>query len=60
MAFDVVESTKRILARLESQPPKDPAACPRGIPIIITRHHFFHLTKLKKGLQTDFTVEVEE
>jgi hypothetical protein len=26
MAFDVVESTKRILARLDSQHPKDPAA----------------------------------
>lgn len=26
MAFDVVERTKLILARLESRPPKDPAA----------------------------------
>jgi hypothetical protein len=35
--------------------------CPsRGTPIIITSHHFFHLTKLSKGGQTDFTVEVEE
>jgi hypothetical protein len=34
--------------------------CPRGIPIIITPHHFFHLVKLQKGMQTEFTVEVEE
>jgi hypothetical protein len=35
--------------------------CPsRGIPIIITSRHFFHLTKLKKGWQTEFTVEAEE
>ncbi len=34
--------------------------CPRGIPIIITPHHFFHLTKLRKGWQTEFTIEVEE
>jgi hypothetical protein len=35
--------------------------CPaRQIPIVITSHHFFHLTKLQKGWQTEFTVEVEE
>jgi hypothetical protein len=34
--------------------------CPRGIPIVITSHHFFHLTKLRKEWQTEFTVEVEE
>jgi len=34
--------------------------CPRGIPIIIMPHHFFHLVKLQKGMQTEFTVEVEE
>jgi hypothetical protein len=35
--------------------------CPaRDVPIVITEHHFFHLTKLQKGWQTEFTVEVEE
>ena len=35
--------------------------CPaRKVPIVITSHHFFHLTKLQKGWQTEFTVEVEE
>jgi Barnase-EndoU-ColicinE5/D-RelE like nuclease len=34
--------------------------CPRGVPIIITSHHFFHLTKLRKGWQTEFTVDIEE
>ena len=33
--------------------------CPRGIPIVITEHHFFHLVKLQKGSQTEFTVETE-
>jgi hypothetical protein len=33
--------------------------CPRGIPIVITLHHFFHLVKLQKGTQTEFTVEIE-
>jgi hypothetical protein len=33
--------------------------CPRGIPVVITPHHFFHLVKLQKGSQTQFTVEVE-
>ena len=27
---------------------------------MITPHHFFHLVKLRKGTQTDFTIEVEE
>ena len=27
---------------------------------MITPHHFFHLVKLQKGMQTDFTIEVEE
>jgi len=34
--------------------------CPRGTSIFITPHHFFHLVKLQKGSQTEFTVEVEE
>jgi phage-Barnase-EndoU-ColicinE5/D-RelE like nuclease2 len=34
--------------------------CPRGIPIVITPHHFFHLVKLSKGSQTEFTIELEE
>lgn len=35
--------------------------CPfRGMRIEITEHHFFHLTKLQKGLQYEFTVAVEE
>jgi hypothetical protein len=34
--------------------------CPRGIPIVVAPHHFFHLVKLKKGKQTEFTVEIEE
>src|SRR5450755_796864 len=34
--------------------------CPREIPIIITPHHFFHLVKLQKGTQTEFTIKVEE
>ena len=33
--------------------------CPRKIPIVITLHHFFHLVKLQKGTQTEFTVETE-
>jgi hypothetical protein len=34
--------------------------CPRTIPIHITAHHFFHLVKLQKGSQTEFTIEIEE
>jgi phage-Barnase-EndoU-ColicinE5/D-RelE like nuclease2 len=35
--------------------------CPaRQIPIVITSHHFFHLVKLQKSWQTEFTIEVEE
>ncbi len=34
--------------------------CPRGIPIVIVPHHFFHLVKLKKGTQTNFTIDIEE
>jgi hypothetical protein len=34
--------------------------CPRGIPIVITSHHFFHLVKLRKGRQTKFTIDLEE
>jgi hypothetical protein len=34
--------------------------CPRKIPIVITAHHFFHLVKLQKGLQTEFDIEIEE
>lgn len=34
--------------------------CPRGIPIVISAHHFFHLVKLRKGVQIAFTIEVEE
>jgi hypothetical protein len=34
--------------------------CPRGIPIVITPHHFFHLVKLSKGTQTQFAIGVEE
>lgn len=34
--------------------------CPRGTPIVITPHHFFHLVKLCKGTQTQFTIAVEE
>jgi hypothetical protein len=34
--------------------------CPRGNSIRITRHHFFHLVKLQKGAQTQFTVDVEQ
>jgi Barnase-EndoU-ColicinE5/D-RelE like nuclease len=34
--------------------------CPRGIPIIIAPHHFFHLVKLQKGTQTEFTIHLEE
>jgi phage-Barnase-EndoU-ColicinE5/D-RelE like nuclease2 len=33
--------------------------CPRGIPIIIMPRHFFHLVKLQKGRQTEFSVELE-
>jgi hypothetical protein len=33
--------------------------CPRGTPIIIMPHHFFHLVKLQKGSQTEFSIEVE-
>lgn len=29
--------------------------CPRGSSIQITQHHFFHLVKLQKGSQTQFT-----
>jgi hypothetical protein len=33
--------------------------CPaRQIPIVITSHHFFHLVKLQKSWQTEFTIEV--
>lgn len=34
--------------------------CPLEIPIIVSPHHFFHLVKLRKGVQTEFTLEVEE
>src|SRR4051812_27027550 len=34
--------------------------CPRGMRIAITSHHFFHLVKLSKCMQTEFTIEVEE
>jgi hypothetical protein len=34
--------------------------CPRKIPIIVKSEHFFHLTKLQKGLQTKFDIAVEE
>jgi hypothetical protein len=35
--------------------------CPaRKTAIVITPHHFFHLVKLQKGLQTEFTVDVEQ
>ena len=34
--------------------------CPRGIRIIFRPHHFFHLVKLRKGLQTEFAIEEEE
>jgi hypothetical protein len=34
--------------------------CPRGKPITIVSHHFFHLVKLQKEVQTQFTVEIEE
>lgn len=34
--------------------------CPRGTSIVVLPRHFFHLTKLQKGWQTDFKIEVEE
>ena len=34
--------------------------CPRGVRIIFEPRHFFHLVKLQKGLQTEFTIEEEE
>lgn len=34
--------------------------CPRGKLIAIVSHHFFHLVKLQKGIQTQFTIEIEE
>jgi hypothetical protein len=34
--------------------------CPRKIRIVVPPHHFFHLTKLQKGWQTEFTLEIEE
>jgi len=34
--------------------------CPRGVPIIVAPHNFFHLVKLSKGTQTEFKIEVEE
>ncbi len=34
--------------------------CPRKIQIVFTPHHFFHLVKLQKGCQTEFTIEIEE
>jgi hypothetical protein len=34
--------------------------CPRDIPIVIGKEHFFHLTKLQKGLQTQFDIAIEE
>jgi len=34
--------------------------CPRGKPITIVSHHFFHLVKLQKGIQTQFTIGIEE
>jgi hypothetical protein len=34
--------------------------CPRGTPVEIVQHHFFHLVKLQRGTQTEFSIEVEE
>ena len=34
--------------------------CPRGIPLSITSHHFFHLVKLQRSGQTEFSINVEE
>jgi len=34
--------------------------CPRNIQIVIDREHFFHLTKLQKGTQTKFDIQLEE
>ena len=34
--------------------------CPRGIRIAFAPRHFFHLVKLQKGMQTEFTIEIEE
>jgi hypothetical protein len=34
--------------------------CPRGMPISIVSHHFFHLVKLQKGMQIRFVVAEEE
>lgn len=34
--------------------------CPRGIQIVFLPRHFIHLVKLRKGMQTQFTFEVEE
>lgn len=34
--------------------------CPRGIPIRIRPSHFFHLVKLQRGAQTEFSIEIEE
>jgi hypothetical protein len=34
--------------------------CPRGIRVVIGREHFFHLTKLQKGWQTQFDIPTEE
>jgi hypothetical protein len=34
--------------------------CPRETRIIIIAHHFFHLVKLQKGAQAEFSIEVEE
>jgi hypothetical protein len=34
--------------------------CPRGVQIVFKPHHFFHLVKLQRGTQTQFTIEEEE
>jgi phage-Barnase-EndoU-ColicinE5/D-RelE like nuclease2 len=34
--------------------------CPRRIRIIVMPRHFFHLTKLQKGSQTEFEIDIEE
>ena len=34
--------------------------CPRGSSVLIISHHFFHLVKLQKGVQTQFTIDEEE
>jgi len=34
--------------------------CPRNMAIVFEPHHFFHLVKLSKGNQTEFSSEAEE